>query len=70
MYFLVDERGSSLFLEPKPYEFCISCLFTLLNRDDPLYSKLCLLSVPELRLVQSGRLSLSAFDRLLIPSVL
>lgn len=66
MYFLVDERGSSLFLEPKPYEFCISCLFTLLNRDDLLYSKLRLLSVPALRLVQSGLLSLSACERLFI----
>lgn len=69
MYYLIYPDGTSLFTSSMPYDFCISCLITLLCRDDRLADELRLLSVPELRLVQSGLLSLSACDRLLIPSV-
>ena len=59
MFFLVLRDGSSLFIEPKPYDFCIHCLFLLIDNPDPRFRGISLLSAP------AGCLSLSAFTSFL-----
>lgn len=58
MYYLILHDGSSLFIEPKPYDFCIHCLFLLIDNPDPRFRGIRLLSAP------SGCLSLLALPSL------
>lgn len=46
MFFLVMRDGSSLFIEPKPYDFCIHCLFLLIDNPEPRFRGIRLLSAP------------------------
>ena len=39
MFFLVLRDSSSLFIEPKPYDFCIHCLFLLI--DNKVFFSFC-----------------------------
>lgn len=58
MYYLILHDGTSLFIEPKPYNFCIHCLFLLIDNPDPRFRGIRLLSAP------SGCLSLFALPAL------
>lgn len=58
MYYLILHDGSSLFIEPKPYDFCIHCLFLLIDNPEPRFRGIRLLSAP------SGCLSLLALPAL------
>lgn len=58
MFFLVLLDGSSLFIESDPYDFCIHCLFLLIDNPDPRFRSIRLLSAPSVCLSVSALLSL------------
>lgn len=46
MYYLILRDGTSLFIEPKPYDFFIHCLFLLIDNPELRFRGIRLLSAP------------------------
>lgn len=54
MYYLILHDGTSLFIEPKPYDFCYHCLFLLIDNPDPRFRGIRLMSAPAMRISLSA----------------
>ena len=69
MYYIIKNDGTSIFEQPYPFDFCIHCLFQLIDSSDPLLQNCRLVQLNFNNVRSSQRLPAVRVSSITVPEV-